>query len=69
MPYYYPAIVGCIGEARSPSAGEIRRVAKRVRYEVYADRVIDAPLRRRIVLIALGALGARKALRGDVAMN
>lgn len=60
MRYSYPAIVACIGEARLPSADEVRRVAKRVRRETYADRAIDASLRRRIMRIALGALGAKR---------
>ncbi|MDE8654698.1 hypothetical protein [Novosphingobium album (ex Liu et al. 2023)] len=56
MAYLYPVIIGCIGEARAPSPDEIRRVAKRVQREIYPGQVIDAPLRRHIVRIALAAL-------------
>ena len=64
MRYFYPAIVGCIGEARSPSFGEILQVAKRVRREIYAGRPIGAARRRRIIMIALAALGVSNGFQG-----
>jgi hypothetical protein len=53
----YPAIAACVGDARRPSFGEIRRVIRRLRREMFSDDRIDAVLRRRISLAALVALG------------
>jgi hypothetical protein len=53
----YPIIAACVGGARPPSLGEIRRVIRRLRREMCPDERIDAALRRRISLAALVALG------------
>lgn len=54
---HYPAITACLGEARIPSRTEVRRVASRMRHEIYADRALDRAERHFLVLAALTALG------------
>lgn len=60
MLHSYPAIVGCLATGRAPSRGELRRVAARVRRELYANGEIDVTRRRRIMRITFAALGLRR---------
>lgn len=53
----YPVIAACLGEARRPNLGEMRRLIRRLRRECFPGADIDAALRRRISLAALAALG------------
>jgi hypothetical protein len=53
----YPAIAACVGDGRRPTLGELRRVIRRLRRELFLDHRIDAAVRRRISLAALIALG------------
>lgn len=57
MRTYYPAITACLVEARAPSRGEIRRVASRMRHEIFADQMLDRADRHFLIRAALTALG------------
>ena len=59
----YPAIAACMGEARSPSRAEIRKVAKRIRREIYPDQPLGPSLRRAITHLAMAALGVGQLSR------
>jgi hypothetical protein len=54
---HYPAITACLGEARPPSRGEVRRVAARMRREIFSDRALVPAERHFLVRAALTALG------------
>ena len=59
----YPTLIACIHEARAPSFAEIKRVVRRLRREIYPERASRKD--RRIVLLALAALGGVPDLAGD----
>ena len=41
MTRLYPAIIECLGEAQTPQQVEVRRVAKRMRREIYGERPLN----------------------------
>lgn len=53
----YPVIAACLGEARGPSFGEVRRLIRRIRREAFPSARIDAAFRRRLTAAALATLG------------
>jgi len=59
--FRYTAIAACMSECRSPSRGEIRRVAKRMRSEAYPGQRLDRTTCRRISLAAVAALNGMAA--------
>lgn len=53
----YPVIAECIGDARGPSFGEMRRLIRRIRQEAFPYTRVDGPIRRYLTAAALAAVG------------
>jgi len=53
----YPVIAACIGDARGPSFGEVRRLIRRIRREAFPGTPLDSAFRRQLTAAALAALG------------